>query len=150
MRYAIPTLLTGLISLGLLSACQNKPDIESWPLVENCDLHQQTCQASQGDAAASLSIQPQPIPLAKPFQVEVQLKNLDTQILELDISGVNMYMGYNRVTLTADPEKPGHFTGGSMLAFCTNEVMEWQVSLLLEQADGTRLQIPFKLVTQHR
>lgn len=143
-------LLIGLFSLVLLNACQNKPDTQSWPLVEDCDLHQQTCQAEQGESRASLTIQPQPIPLAKPFQIEVQLDKLEAQTLELDISGINMYMGYNRVTLTADSDKPGRYTGQSMLAFCTNEVMEWQISLLLQQADGTRLQIPFKLVTRNR
>ncbi|WP_029933713.1 hypothetical protein [Thiomicrospira pelophila] len=144
------SILIGLLSLVLLSACQNKPDIQSWPLIEDCDLHQQTCQAQQGNSIASLSIQPQPIPLAKPFQIEVQLNNLEAQTLELDISGINMYMGYNRVTLKADPAQPGRFTGSSMLAFCTNEMMEWQISLLLQQADGTLLQIPFKLVTRNR
>lgn len=143
-------LLIGLFSLALLSACQNKSDTPSWPLVEDCDLHQQTCHAKQGDARASLTIQPQPIPLAKPFQIEVQLENLEAQTLELDIAGINMYMGYNRVTLTADPDKLGRYTGTSMLAFCTNEVMEWQISLLLQQADGSRLQIPFKLITRNR
>lgn len=145
-----PVFLVGLVSLVLLSACQNKSDTQSWPLVEDCDLHQQTCQSQQGESRASLSIQPQPIPLAKPFQIEVQLDNLDAQTLELDISGINMYMGYNRVSLTANPDQPGHYTGTSMLAFCTNEVMEWQISLLLQQADGSRLQIPFKLVTRNR
>lgn len=143
-------ILIGFLSLVLLSACQNKPDIQSWPLIEDCDLHQQTCQAQQGNSTASLSILPQPIPLAKPFQIEVQLNNLKAQSLELDISGINMYMGYNRVTLKADPAQPGRFTGSSMLAFCTNEMMEWQISLLLQQADGTQLQIPFKLVTRNR
>lgn len=145
-----PVLLVGLFSLVLLSACQDKPHTQTWPLVEDCDLHQQTCQAQHAEARAILTIQPQPIPLAKPFQVDVQLENIEAQTLELDISGINMYMGYNRVTLTADAEQPGRYTGTSMLAFCTNEVMEWQISLLLHQADGRRVQIPFKLITRNR
>lgn len=140
----------GLVSLLLLSACQTSDDITSWPIVDDCDLHQQTCQAQQGDARASLSLQPQPIPIAKPFKIDVQLEQIAAEKVELDISGLNMYMGYNRVTLTPDPSQPGRYQGTSMLAFCTNEIMEWQVSILLQLADGTRLHIPFILETRNR
>lgn len=138
-----------LAAIGL-SACQSDLDGEIWPLVENCDLHQQTCQAEQGAATVSLNITPQPIPIAKPLQINAVLKGLTAEKLELDISGINMYMGYNRVQLHADSEQTGHYKGSSMLAFCTNEVMQWQLTLLAHQADGSVIQIPFKLETRNR
>jgi hypothetical protein len=143
------TLLSAILVFGLVG-CDTKPAGDVWPMVEDCDLHQSTCSSQQGKASASLQFSPQPIPIAKPLQVEVILNQIDTTKLELDISGINMYMGYNRVTLQADNTQPHHFKGQTMLAFCTNEVMHWQITLLAHQADGSVLQIPFKLETRNR
>lgn len=144
------SLITLLFLTQLISGCERQLEGDLWPMVENCDLHQQTCQSQQADATASLTLSPQPIPIAKPLQIEVTLTNLSTEKLELDISGINMYMGYNRVTLKPDSENPKRFTGQTMLAFCTNEVMYWQITLLAHQADGQVTQIPFKLETRNR
>jgi hypothetical protein len=142
-------LLSAVVVFGL-AGCDTKPAGEVWPMVEDCDLHQHTCTAQQGEASASLQFTPQPIPIAKPLQVEVMLNQIDATKLELDISGINMYMGYNRVTLLPDNNQSNQFNGQTMLAFCTNEVMHWQITLLAHQTDGTVLQIPFKLETRNR
>lgn len=134
----------------ILGGCGDKFEGDVWPMVENCDLHQQTCHAQYANASASLTLNPQPIPIAKPLQVEVTLQNITTDKLKLDISGINMYMGYNRVVLQADANNPNQFKGQTMLAFCTNEVMYWQLTLLAYQADGQVTQIPFKLETRNR
>lgn len=142
-------MLFGALLLGVIG-CDTKLQGEAWPIVEDCDLHQTTCVAQQGEARVSLTFTPQPIPIAKPLQVEVLLDNMSTDKLELDISGINMYMGYNRVTLHADASQPNLFKGQTMLAFCTNEVMHWQITLLAHQPEGSVLQIPFKLETRNR
>jgi hypothetical protein len=136
------------VSLWLLTGCQSDSQGDIWPMVENCDLHQQTCVSKNGESQASLSITPHPIPIAKPLEIEARLSNLPADKVELDISGLNMYMGYNRVTLEPQNE-PGHFGGRSMLAFCTNEVMLWQITLLVHH-NGEVLQIPFQLETRNR
>ncbi|WP_044406817.1 hypothetical protein [Thiomicrospira microaerophila] len=148
MRFFVA--LAGLfLTLGLVG-CDSKLEGDVWPLVEDCDLHQQTCRSQQADARASLTLSPQPIPIAKPIQVNVLLEQLEAEKLELDISGINMYMGYNRVTLKPDTDNPDRYQGQTMLAFCTNEVMHWQLTLLVHQADGQVSQIPFKLETRNR
>lgn len=138
------------LSFASLIGCQQTTDGDIWPLVENCDLHQQTCFSEQAEANVSLTLHPQPIPIAKPIQVEAQIKALDVVKVELDISGINMYMGYNRVPLTADAVQPGLYHGTSMLAFCTNDIMQWQFTLLIHQPNGDVLQVPFKLETRNR
>lgn len=138
------------LSFASLIGCQQATDGDIWPLVDNCDLHQQTCLSQQAEASVSLTLHPQPIPIAKPIQVEAQLQVLDAVKVELDISGINMYMGYNRVPLTADAIQPGRYHGTTMLAFCTNDVMQWQFTLLVHQPNGEVLQVPFKLETRNR
>lgn len=144
-------LLTLWLSIAALSACQSDTHDaqgELWPLVSECNLHQQACQSRQGEASVTLTIAPQPIPVAKPLNVTVNLSGMTAEKVELDISGINMYMGYNRSALQA--EAPNVFRGTAMLAFCTNEVMLWQLTVLVHQADGQVRQIPFQLETRNR
>ena len=152
-RNTILTLfLSAFTLIGFISliGCDKSPseDVELWPLLKDCDLHSQTCESTQGDAKVSLKISPHPIPIAKPLGIELALENLDAEKVELDISGVNMYMGYNRVTLL--PINDGHFVGTSMLAFCTNQMMEWQITLIVHLTNGKQLQVPYTLETVNR
>jgi len=144
------TLFFVLASILSLTGCEQATDENTtqWPLIKNCDLHQQACESKMGDAKAILKISPHPIPIAKPLGIELELHNLQAEKVELDISGVNMYMGYNRVNLMST--KPDHYVGTSMLAFCTNQKMEWQITLMVHLTDGKQIQIPYSLETINR
>ena len=144
-------ILLSLILTGLaLQGCSKSEDsnITQWQTPKNCDLHTSSCTAVMGEAKVTLKISPHPIPIARPLGIEVDTKNLDAQRMELDISGINMYMGYNRVDLTQMDSN--RFVGTSMLAFCTNQKMEWQITLIIHQKDGTQIQIPYTLETINR
>ncbi|MDA3807378.1 MAG: hypothetical protein PF440_05610 [Thiomicrorhabdus sp.] len=148
--YLQPLALMLFATLGL-SGCSHdsKDNIEQWPTNKECDLHAESCTAQMGESKATLKISPHPIPIARPLGIELVLENLSAEKVELDISGINMYMGYNRVTLTPALE-PGRYIGTSMLAFCTNETMQWQVTLMIHKADGSQIQIPYRLETRNR
>ena len=137
-----------LIAFGLTGCGQStEPDTLLWPIVKECDLHTQSCTAQQPVAKVTLNISPHPIPIARPLGIEVQLEGLNPSEMQLDISGVNMYMGYNRVPLAS--KKPGMWVGTSMLAFCTTETMQWQITVMLVE-NGQQIQIPFYLETSNR
>ncbi|MBN2646641.1 MAG: hypothetical protein JXR44_02525 [Thiotrichales bacterium] len=145
-----PILALAILSLSVsLSGCDANPPapVEQWPLVDNCNLHQGPCSSEYQGAKVTLRMDPQPIPIARPLGVQVDLEQLNPHQMQLDISGINMYMGYNRVTLTST--KPHHWVGTSMLAFCTAETMQWQLTLMLEE-NGKQIQIPFLLETSNR
>lgn len=145
-RLSFYALLTAFITL--LSGCQSELDGDVWPMVTDCDLHHQTCSSQYGEAQAQLTLTPQPIPVAQPLNAEVIFQGLDAEKVEFDIAGINMYMGYNRITLEKQAE--GRYSGRPMLAFCTNEVMLWQLTLLVHHSDGEVTQIPFQLETRNR
>lgn len=136
-----------MMTLGALAlqGCDHSgsKNMTQWPATEKCDLNKGRCIAQQGDVKVSLSVAPQPIPVARPLAIEVTLAGLEAQKVELDISGVNMYMGYNRVVLGSS--EAGHFSGTSMLAFCTQEKMQWQLTVMIHLPDGTQTQVPFLL-----
>lgn len=139
-----------IFTVALLTSCSQDKEMEitQWPVDNNCSLHEQSCSAVSGDAEVTLKISPHPIPIARPLGIEVETKNLQIKKMELDISGINMYMGYNRVELQS--ANPNRFVGTSMLAFCTNETMLWQVTLMIHLADGSQIQIPYELETSNR
>lgn len=138
--------------LLLLTGCNPKPatksQAETWPLVKDCNLHQTACTAQHGQQSLTLDITPKPIPVAKPLQVKVTLNHLQAKTMQIDISGHNMYMGYNRLPLEKVNEQ--HWQGTTMLAFCTNAKMEWHLTLLIDTPDGKQLQVPFYLETKSR
>lgn len=151
LKLAFAWLMPFIFSFSLisLSGCDSQDPTQVWSLVEDCDLHQQACISDHGDAQVELSITPRPLAIAKPLDVQVTLHNLAAEQVDLDISGLNMYMGYNRVALQPSAQA-GQFKGRTMLAFCTNEIMLWQVTLLVTQPNGELIQIPFKLETRNR
>ena len=139
-----------LLSYLLLTACDNQTaneNITVWPIVKDCNLHNQTCLASNGEQSISLKVSPDPVPIALPLGIELTVKNIQAEKIELDISGANMYMGYNRVTLIPDGST-GRYIGTTMLAFCTVEKMQRKITLMIHQKEGKQIQIPYLLETQ--
>lgn len=137
----------------MLSACDafSPSELENqlnWPPNKQCDLHNGSCTLKYGDEHVRLSISPNnPIPVARLLDIDVQTKNLSVSRVEFDIAGINMYMGYNRTQLQPANPLHNHFKGQAMLAFCTNDIMEWQMTVVLHLKDGQIVQAPFLLTT---
>lgn len=143
--------ILGLIFISIfLASCTNVQDLMTWDLVsaKTCDLHKESCSTGRGGLELSLDLGSQPVPIAKNFIATVNLSGIQPTKVELDITGVNMYMGFNRVALKEVGE--GVYQGNSMLAFCTNEKMIWQVGVLLHLEDGSKQLVPFELITTNR
>lgn len=150
LKYAIigSFLLASLSLQGCLTD-KNTNTIQ-WPLLTDCDLHLEACTATKEEQSLQLSIVPKPIPVARSLGVEIIMENLSADKVELDISGLNMYMGFNRVSLSQT--QPNLWQGSSMLAFCTLDKMEWQITVILHHTDPetqikSQTQIPFSLIT---
>ncbi len=141
----INLIFTTLFSFFLI-ACSEPSSLEVWETNSSCDLHIKQCSTTKNKQQIILSIQPNnPIPVAKMLDVKLEIKGLTSKKVALDIAGINMYMGFNRVQLK--PVSEGIYQGKSMLAFCTTSKMEWLVSVLITQDDGSVIKVPFKLIT---
>lgn len=143
-----PIFAISFAAFGLIGCDQTpKQNANLWPTPENCDLHTGPCTIEHNGAKVTLQINPHPIPIARPLGVQLTLENLKPTEIQLDISGINMYMGYNRVPLMST--KPNRWVGTSMLAFCTAETMQWQITLMMTE-NGKEIQVPFYLETSNR
>lgn len=107
----------------------------TWYSAASCQLPQDTCLAKlEGKQQLSLQFHnQQPKPLENlPISVqlkgysEAELQNLE---LEIDLQGRDMYMGYNRTLMTYQGE--GVFTANPILSICTEKIMVWRASVLI-------------------
>ena len=97
-----------------------------------------------GGGSLTFEITPHDIPLVRPLELNVGTQGLNATGAEVDFSGVDMYMGFNRSKLEARAEN--RFSGSAMLPVCTRTRMEWEARVLLDTADGP-LTVPFRFWT---
>ena len=114
-------------------------------LDRNCDLHSGACSRPlPGGGEIRFSIEPKEIPLTRPLQLEVTVSGLAVDDVEIDFSGANMNMGYNRPHLKAVGQ--GVFRGEGLLPVCVRQRMLWNARVLLYTSDGI-LAVPFQFET---
>lgn len=110
-----------------------------------CDLQRQACRAElPGGGAVELVFGTQPIPMVKPFAVQITSEGLTVDRAEIDFSGIDMNMGLNRPQLTAAGN--GRFVGSASLPLCITGSMDWQATVLLSSAQG-RIAVPYRFTT---
>lgn len=110
-----------------------------------CDLHRSPCEVTlPGGGKLAVRMQPLPIPMVRPFQVEVKLEGISASRVEVDFAGVDMNMGLNRPELSA--RAAGVYGAEASLPVCITGQMEWQATILVETA-GQRIAVPFRFAS---
>lgn len=110
-----------------------------------CNLQKQVCPATlPSGGTIELSLGARPVPLVKPFAVQVVAKGLQPARIAVDFAGVEMNMGYNRPELQESGE--GRFVGEATLPVCITGQMDWQATVLIE-AGSERIAVPFRFTT---
>ncbi len=108
-----------------------------------CDVQKTPCSVAVPELGVlKFSVGTQPIPLVKPFPVMVDMPGAAK--VEIDFSGVDMDMGYNRPLLQEAAD--GVFKGEATLPVCVTGRMTWQATVLVETG-RTRIAVPFRFVT---
>lgn len=101
----------------------------------DCDLRSGPCEAQFIDGRrAVLEIKPHAIPVAEKLELRVVAEGIDASRVEVDFAGVDMNMGFNRVTM--DRTGPGTFIGTGMLPVCVRARMTWNAGVLLYTDTG--------------
>ena len=144
----------GLSAIGVLAAIvvggnyswkQSYPNGEITavaPLDSSCDLQKAPCQGVFPDGSRiTLAILPWPLQALQPLQIQVLAEGMDPQSVEVDFTGLGMYMGYNRAHLKR--VSPGEYSGSGMLALCTHNRMVWEATVLAKTEKGV-MAAPFR------
>jgi len=118
------------------------------PLNPDCRLREGPCTATFTEGGAvTLAIEPQGIPVLAPLTIGVDLAGLQALGVELDFAGVDMNMGYNRVTLESVGD--GRYQGEGMLPVCVRDRMTWEAKVLVRTRAGVMV-APFRFETSRR
>ncbi len=120
------------------------PVSERLPL-DDCDLNRQVCRRSlPGGGELEFGITPRPIPLVSPLTLEVRVRGVEPEKVEVDFSGVTMNMGYNRPVL--ERVEKGLYRGEGFLPVCIRQRMDWEARVLLH-LPGRVLAVPWRFDT---
>ena len=110
-----------------------------------CSLQKQACAvALPSGGTVELSLGGGPVPLVKPFAVEVKANGVTPARVEVDFAGVDMNMGYNRPELRSSGA--GRFVGEATLPVCITGHMDWQATVLVE-VGSERVAVPYRFTT---
>ncbi|AFL73201.1 hypothetical protein [Thiocystis violascens] len=143
----------GLLLAGVVAVAVQKV----WPILyppllqvtepdPDCDLRAGPCTARFPDGrAVSFAITPPAIPIATPLRLVVEASGFATTAVEVDFVGVDMNMGFNRVTLRE--VRSGRYEGQGMLPVCARARMIWEARVLLHTPEGI-LAAPFRFATE--
>ena len=113
---------------------------------DDCDLNLQACTVElPSGLQVRLDLQPRPMPTLEPLEVRLDLNGLDPEWVELDLAGVEMFMGFNRSRL--ERVAPGSYRGQTVLPVCASEAMTWAATVLPE-GDQDRGEVQFRFVTR--
>jgi hypothetical protein len=116
------------------------------PLNADCDLRQGPCLTQIPDGGSvRFSITPRNIPPLKELQLEVAIQGLEAQAVEVDFSGIDMNMGFNRPKLMQ--QATGQFQGKGMLPVCVRSSMEWEARVLVHTDEGI-VAVPFRFLVR--
>lgn len=106
-----------------------------------CDLNARACRADLPDGGrVELRLTPNPVPVAKPLQVQVSLSGVEASKVEIDFAGVDMNMGFNRKALAATGN--GLYAAEAILPVCVTGRMAWRATVMLESG-RRRIAVPF-------
>ncbi len=110
-----------------------------------CNLQREACSvALPSGGKIQLTMGTRPVPLVKPFEVQVTTTGLSPSRVEIDFAGVDMNMGMNRPQLTE--RGTGNYTAEVTLPVCITGQMDWQATVLLESGNE-RIAIPYRFST---
>jgi hypothetical protein len=111
----------------------------------DCDLRAGPCLTVLDDKrSVRFSIEPRSIPPLSPLLLRVDAIGFTAQAVSVDLNGVGMHMGFNRVLLNRQPT--GHFAGTGSLSVCIRDVMEWEAVVALTSEDAL-ISVPFRFIT---
>ena len=144
--------LVGVLVVGIIGIAVHKswpilfPEVvETAPLDSACNLRAGPCVSTlPGGGSVAFSIKPNAIPVMTPLAATVRMEGIEATRVELDISGVSMNMGFNRIALK--PSADGYYQGTIQLAACIRDRMEWEAKVLITDERGL-IAAPYRFVT---
>lgn len=137
--------VAGVFGYKLLWPLLNPEVVAEAPLDPDCRLQEGACTASLPEGGSlTFAIRPRPVYAMQDLKLEARPEGLEVYGMEVDFSGVDMNMGFNRFPLEREGSK--RFTGSAVLPVCIRDRMAWDVTVYVRTRRG-RMAFPFRLET---
>ncbi len=130
----IPIFLLLGIALSRALLLFNPTFQEIVPADPDCDIGTGPCTSRLASGSIRLSVEPGPIPVSQPLRFQVALDGIQANRVELDFTGVGIYMGFHRFEL--QQSAAGRWTGTGLLSFCIYDVMPWKLTVMVHTDAG--------------
>lgn len=118
------------------------------PLDPACSLSAGPCAVDLPDGGSlEFALGPRPTPLLKPLALDIRVAGSDARAMEVDFTGVDVPMAFNRADLA--PSGEGSYAGQATLPLCANGRMEWRATVRLEDG-GRQIYVPFRFTTERK
>ncbi len=105
-----------------------------------CNPGKQSCSVPLAEGAQlTFSMEPRPIRPLRELTLKAAVTGLAASRIEVDFTGVDMSMGYNRRVLSGSD---GLFSGSAILPVCITGSMKWQATVLIDTGRWT-IAVPF-------
>lgn len=115
-------------------------------LDETCSLSSETCALSLPEGGRlEFALGPRPVRLLSPLKLEIRVSGSNARALEVDFTGANAPMAFNRAYL--NPRENGVYSAQTALPVCATGHMVWQATVLLENGSH-KILAPFHFETE--
>jgi len=105
------------------------------PSDPGCDLRAAACSAHfPGGGALRFEVEPKGIPAMAPLVLRLWLRGIQADTVQVDFTGVDMKMGYNRPALRRVGDD--RFEGQGTLPNCLHGPMTWEARVLIRGPRG--------------
>lgn len=110
--------------------------------LSTCDLGQGACMIALPEGGqVEVEISPRPILALKALQLRASVVGAEVSKVEVDFSGMDMNMGFNRPIL--ENTGNGKFSGQATLPVCITGKMPWEATVLITRG-RTVIAAPFR------
>ncbi len=111
-------------------------------LPSNCEPFVGHCRGKDATSVVEVSLPAPEVKALKAFPVRVRLEGIQARRVTVEFQGVDMYMGYNRITLEKLAE--GVFGGSAELVACATGRMLWEADVRVYDNKGPAKGLRFR------
>ena len=134
----IVTLIALLAYLGWLGRTLMESQdmaVEMLPATAPCDIRNAPCTAALGQQKILFAIDSATLDSSHPVNLRVELDGFDSDKVEVELQGRDMFMGEN--TYKLEPQQDGSFRATGYLPVCTTDLMVWQATVRIHEGQKT-------------
>lgn len=134
-------LLVGLVhSVSLISHHARRSNVQF--LSVDCEPFNGVCLGRDQSRSVEVRLPSSEVKSLQSFPVRVTLVGFDAREVTVEFQGVDMYMGFNRITLKRQTD--GTFSGAAELVACVTGRMQWRADVVVKDGHGRATGLRFR------